>query len=113
MTGTTHEVEPGYGFQEEFAVEDDVMGEGALGFTIVTLFLLVAVVFATVQWATFEGQQARIENTNPEVPAALREARAEADRKLTQYEVIDSGAGVYQIPIERAMALEARDAGNE
>ena len=40
----------------------------------------------------------------------LREIRAEEAHKLHSYELIDSTAGVYRIPIDRAMQLVASEA---
>lgn len=113
MTGLQYDIEPGYEFQDEFAVESDHMGEGALRFTLVALTILIVVIVAVVQWARMEGYQAMVENSVVEPPPALRTARAEATRKLTQYELLDAETGVYQIPIERAIALEALDHANE
>jgi hypothetical protein len=109
MAGEQQEIEPGYEYQDEFAVEHDHLGGKVLRFatwTVVTLILLVVV---AVQWAKVEGQRARAENTLVEPPPAIRSVRAEAVRKLTRYDVIDAENGVYRIPIERAMALEASE----
>ncbi|MBD3402816.1 hypothetical protein GF420_07960 [candidate division GN15 bacterium] len=40
---------------------------------------------------------------------ALRELRAREDKELNSYEVLDAEAGVYQIPIDRAMELLANE----
>jgi hypothetical protein len=109
MAKMTHEIEPGYGFQEEMAVERDHMGEGALRFALVAVAILVVVIIATVQLAKVEGQRAQVNNATFEAPAQLRMVRAEATQKLTRYEVLDAEAGVYQIPIERAMTLEVME----
>ncbi len=113
MAEPTYEIDPGYGFQEEFAVERDHMGEGALGFALVALAILIVVVLGAIQWAKIEGQRAQIANSSFDAPPALREARAEATRKLTRYEVLDADAGVYQIPIDRAIALEVLEHAGE
>ncbi|MDX9858582.1 MAG: hypothetical protein RBT76_12385 [candidate division Zixibacteria bacterium] len=42
--------------------------------------------------------------------AALRELRAREDEELHSYKVLDSAAGAYQIPIDRAMELQAGEA---
>ena len=109
MAETTHEIDPGYGFQEEMAVERDHMGEGALRFALVALAILVLVIFGTAQWVRIEGQRARVNNATFEPAPRLRMARAEATQKLTHYEVLDAEAGVYRIPIERAMTLEVME----
>jgi len=41
---------------------------------------------------------------------ALRELRASEQETLTSYAVVDAKAGIYQIPIERAMKLMAEEA---
>jgi hypothetical protein len=109
MSAEQQEIEPGYEFQEEFAVELDHMGEGALKFALVTLLILLVVIIGAVQWAKVEGQRASAANTVIEPPPAIRTVRADAAKKLTQYDVLDAENGVYQIPIERAMALEANE----
>ena len=41
---------------------------------------------------------------------ALRELRAREDETLNSYKVIDTTKGIYQIPIDRAMELIAKEA---
>ena len=89
------------------AVERDHMGEGALRFALMAMSILIVVVLVTVQWAKIVGQEASQANASFDVSPQVRTARAEAAKKLTQYHVIDADAGVYQIPIDRAIALEA------
>ena len=40
----------------------------------------------------------------------LQELRAHEDEALNKYRIIDLGKGIYQIPIDSAMALVAREA---
>ena len=39
----------------------------------------------------------------------LRDQRAREDEALTTYRVVDSGKGVYQVPVSRAMELLAQE----
>lgn len=104
------ESDPGYGYLEEgMAVEEDHMGEGALRFTLIGMILLLVIIFATIQWATLEGQVASEENAVYEPSPALREANAAASQKLNQYGVVDPVNGRYRIPIERAMSIMAAE----
>ena len=41
---------------------------------------------------------------------ALRELHAREEQELNSYKLLDSAKGIYQIPIERAMELQAADA---
>lgn len=41
---------------------------------------------------------------------SLRDLRAREDQLLNGYELIDSTAGTYRIPVERAMELEVEEA---
>ena len=110
---TKYEIDPGYGFQEEMGVEDDHIQSGTFRMVIGILVILVVAVAFTVQWVRVEGQRARLANAEWEGPTAIREARAEATRLLTTYEVVDEDAGTYRIPIERAMELEVEDSGGQ
>lgn len=109
MAGQKQDIEPGYGFQDEFAVEHDHIIPGFFRFAVWTIITLILLVVIAVQWAKVEGFDALAENTVVVPPPAIRSVRAEAVKKLTRYEVIDAENGVYQIPIERAMALEASE----
>ena len=109
MAEPSYDIEPGYEFQEEFDVERDHMGEGALKVAVATMLILFLVIIGVVQWTRMEGQSALVANTIVEPPPALRTARAEATKKLARYEVLDAENKIYQIPIERAMALEASE----
>jgi len=42
--------------------------------------------------------------------SVLRDVQAHADEILTSYAVVDTAAGLYRIPLERAMKLQAEDA---
>lgn len=42
--------------------------------------------------------------------SVLRDVQAHADEILTSYAVVDTAAGIYRIPLERAMKLQAEDA---
>jgi len=109
MAGPTYDIEPGYEFRDEMAVEADHMGGGALQFALVAVAILVVIVIATINWAKVEGQRASLANNSHEIAPALRMTRAEATQKLNSFGVVDEGMGVYRIPIDRAMALEIED----
>jgi hypothetical protein len=111
---TAYEYDLGYGSKDELEVEGDYIREGTFRTVIGILVVLVIAVIITVQWATVEGQQARMSNQAAwEGPTAARLAKAEAEQMLSEYEVIDEEAGTYRIPIERAMSLEVMEAQAE
>lgn len=75
----------------------------AVGIIVVLLFQWTSITEAAIRNASVEQSQ----NTQ------LRETQLQADQKLTGYEVLDEEAGVYRIPIERAMELMATEAYQE
>lgn len=106
---TKYKIDPGYDFQEEMAAQDDHIQKGTFRIIVSILIILVATVQLTVEWAKVSGHEAQMANGEWAGPPAVRLARAEAVRVLSQYEVVDEDAGTYRIPIERAMKLEVEE----
>lgn len=75
--------------------------KGVVG-VLVPIIVAVAFIFPIVNKSV---QTAEYESTSVSGYPLVREANAIAQRKLTQYEVVDDAAGVYQIPIDRAIEL--------
>ena len=70
------------------------------------MFITVAfVIVGTIFWIKKEHQSVMDEVSLESVPRELRQAEANADRKLTQYGQIDQEEGVYRVPIDRAIDL--------
>jgi hypothetical protein len=88
----------------EEAVEVEGVDVGPLVKAALTLALLIVVAVVVVfQWTNLEVQRVRVEATRDSGYPALREYEAASASKLTQYAVVDAAAGVYRIPIDRAI----------
>ena len=76
--------------------------------SVVVVALAVVFVYdyfiATKEAVIFEQQLAPVSQD-------LEKMRAEEERILTTYGVVDSTAGLYRIPIEKAMELTAKESG--
>lgn len=104
-----HDIDPGYGFQDEMAAQEDHIQKGTFRFIVAILIIIVAVVQLTLEWTQVVGVEARDANGEWDGPPAILLARAEATRLLSQYEIVEEESGTYRIPIERAMELEIED----
>jgi hypothetical protein len=84
-----------------------------IGLMIVTLFLAVAVTIVGVvvvhEHSLAVHQQTLLDARQTDIPALQKELRARESAMLETVKAIDSSAGVYRIPIERAMELIARE----
>lgn len=82
-----------------------------VGLLLTLLIVAFAVVlneyFIVVTEETVYEQQLRPES------ASLRDVRAKETELLTSYGIVDTTAGVYRIPIDRAMELMANEAFQE
>ncbi len=81
----------------------------ALWGVISVTLLVVFVVFIMDFFVATREKLVYQEQLQPE-SVALRELRAREIETLNSYKIIDSTKGIYQIPIERAMQLMAREA---
>lgn len=77
-----------------------------IGMSIVIVFTIVVVGF---EYAKMHFQDYKMEVTNVSGYPVLHEAQMNGQAKLDGYEA--NGDGTYRIPIERAMELEAQEAG--
>ena len=74
---------------------------------ILAVIVVVAVVVAVKEVFLFESEdQIEAVVLKPQ-SVTLRELRANEDKELSTYAVIDSTTGTYRIPIDRAMELMA------
>ncbi len=76
---------------------------------IIAVFLVLAIIFLN---SFFISSKERITYQQVLEPQseALQQLREREDQGLHTYGIIDSSAGIYRIPVERAMRLEAREA---
>lgn len=80
--------------------------------TIALIVIGVIVVFVIILNEYFlVTKETMVEETVLSKPsAALRELHAREDQELGSYKLLDAETGIYQIPIERAMELQAEEA---
>jgi hypothetical protein len=76
-----------------------------LAVAISILFAVGIIVIILFQWTNITEAAIRQASIGQSPNADLRETQLQATQKLTGYEVIDEEAGVYRIPIDRAMEL--------
>lgn len=87
----------------------DVNVSKIVGFTIVIIIFLVAVVVLLNEFFIFEVENIKQERDNV-ASTELRDLRATEDETLNSYKILNANKNKYQIPIERAMKLLADEA---
>lgn len=100
MTETTHTGHGTGGYEKKDINVRFVLLVSAAIVVIVVLSLLWV-----DQWVTRLNEQAVYENMLQPANPVLVELQALESSSLTAYRVLDSTKGVYQVPIDRAMAL--------
>lgn len=97
--------------QVRLGVEHDRVEAGQIvGIMVAVAVAIITAVIILFQWTSIRSEAARQVAVETVQYRELREVNAAATRKLTQYELIDPEAGVYRIPIERAMDLMVNEA---
>ncbi len=92
-------------------VEPEGLNAGAIGVIIVGgLVFIIAAMFVVVEITGLVFHDALIESTTITGYPTLQETKARADEILSSYAPIDRDAGIYRIPIDRAMELVVEDA---
>lgn len=96
--------------EKEIGVADEGIPSGQIMAIAVSIMVSVAIaVIVLFQWTSVRSQTLRQEA----VPSSYNELEAteiEAARQLESYDVVDEEAGVYRIPIDRAMDIMANEA---
>ncbi|RMH73831.1 MAG: hypothetical protein D6675_01395 [Gemmatimonadetes bacterium] len=78
--------------------------------TLIIIAIIIGFLVGLDNWFTFTAEK-RIKDVVLQPEAAdYRDLRAHEDDVLTTYAVLDDSAGVYRIPIDRAMKLMAERA---
>lgn len=102
--------------EQQLGAEHDRIEAGQiLGLAASVLMALVIIIVVMVQWMGVRSEQARLAVASRQTYPELRELRAQAEQKLTQYGVASDTSGTYTIPIDRAMDLviqQSRQGGN-
>lgn len=76
-----------------------------LAVAVSILFAVGIIVIILFQWTNITEAAVRQASVGQSPNADLRETQLQANQKLTGYEALDEEAGVYRIPIDRAMDL--------
>ena len=82
----------------------------AVGLASVAVLIIIFIVLS--DYFTVMETNAVYETQLKPESVTLKELRAEEDKILTTYKLIDAEKGVYRIPIERAMHLLVEEAAN-
>ena len=92
--------------QEEFAVQRENLAAGVLSWIVAGIAIIVIVIVVIAVNVTGQRlEEASIEATTYSEYPELRQVRANSQQKLMHFEILDKEAGIYRIPIERAMVL--------
>ncbi len=81
-----------------------------IAYTIFILVLLGAIIVGVNEYFTYYTRQLEYEVILSKPSTELRELRAQEEKLLNSYELLDYSKGIYRIPIERAMQLIADEA---
>lgn len=81
-----------------------------LAIAVSILFAVGIIVIILFQWTNITEAAIREATVGQSDYTELREVEAQANQKLSGYEVLDEEAGTYRIPIEQAMDLMANEA---
>ena len=87
----------------------DVNVSKIVGFTIVVIVFLVAVIVFLNEFFIYEVENIK-EERDRVVSTELRDLHAAEEKTLNSYKVLNADKDKYQIPIERAMKLMADEA---
>lgn len=102
---TSPNVSQGNGYERQDA-NPWILG-GALALGLVILGIILAIIN---DYFILEKEKLINEVAMKPESSLLRDVQAHAENLLTTYAVIDSAKGIYRIPIERAMKLQADEA---
>jgi hypothetical protein len=95
----------------EESVEFDYIESGQiLAIAAVVLVAVAMIAVVLFQWTNFRHDTVLTEFTGKSGYPELRETKTNATRLLSNFEVVDAEAGVYRIPIDRAMTIMANEA---
>ncbi|MFC2150603.1 hypothetical protein ACFLQV_03775 [Calditrichota bacterium] len=102
--------ELGHGANPSGYEKKDADPKRLLVFAISSALIIVVIIFGVNEYFVIERERTVDEMVLQPESMEMREVRAHAAEMLNGYAVIDSAAGVYRIPIQRAMQLEAEEA---
>ncbi len=80
---------------------------------LVSIVIIVFIVIALNELFIYSSENQIHEVALKPESIKLREIRAHATEMLSNYTMVDSGKGIYRIPIERAMTLMVEEAFTE
>ncbi len=79
--------------------------------TVAIVLTIIVVCFFVYWWYVLERERAFYREFQAPVWQTLKDVRTYETERLTQYKFIDKAKGSVQLPIERAMELYAKEAG--
>ncbi len=79
--------------------------------TVAIVVTIIVVCFFVYWWYVLERERAFFREFQAPVWQTLKDVRTYETERLTQYKFIDKSKGSVQLPIERAMELYAKEAG--
>jgi hypothetical protein len=79
-------------------------------FEVIGTVVLIAIVLLLINYTKLLREKVVYEEQLRPQSAALRELRARESEELNSYAVLDTVKGIYRIPIDRAMKLQADEA---
>jgi len=88
----------------------DVNAKMIIGVGLSSVLILIIIFVVLSDYFTVMETEAVYQAQLKPESVTLKELRAEDEKILTTYKVIDAEKGVYRIPIERAMHLLAEEA---
>jgi len=92
------------------AVEPEGLNPNAVGVVVVGgIVFIIAAMFVAVQVTGLFFQEAITESTAFTGYPLLEQTEAQGEELLSGYAAVDSDAGIYRIPIERAMELVVQE----
>jgi hypothetical protein len=93
--------------------KSDVGVNKILIYGVIGIIAVVAIIIFVIDYYVATKERLIYETVLKPESKELRELRAREDAVLNSYQVIDSTAGIYQIPIDRAIQLMATEAYRE
>ncbi len=93
--------------------KSDVGVNKILIYGVIGIMAVIAIIIFVVDYYVATKERLIYETVLKPESKELRELRAREDAVLNSYKVIDSAAGIYQIPIDRAIQLMAAEVYRE
>ena len=111
MSKPVKEAAPGQELEMNQVVEPEGLNANAVGIVVVGgIVFIIAAMFLAVEITGLMFQEALLESSELSGYPVLEDTRTNAAEILSSYAPIDREAGIYRIPIDRAMELIIEEA---